>query len=293
MGTHEPGLADCDGDPSGAAHESRPCSWRIRCRGFQAHLAAAAEDAERYIQVVKLPAARRRTSGVARTAEPIGMEYAAFTRLCDAAAVLHAEESPGEEGHEDTTESTGPLSGARMASEGQELAHLAGEESEPKKSLTPAARKRRRAKAKWRAFTALADPFTAALRETMTANGLTYRASSRRLVLPGEVYARDNREKMRRTIYAGGLQGSDVGLIRLAFKTQTGTVDAFLSEDVRKFQKAMGRKDYMKMDPQPAAEGWYRSVIREADAERLVLLADALGLLLAEGIMELPGSFAG
>ena len=66
VGTHEPGLADCDGDPSGAAHESRPCSWRIRCRGFQAHLAAAAEDAERYIQVVKLLSASRNAGNISQ-----------------------------------------------------------------------------------------------------------------------------------------------------------------------------------------------------------------------------------
>lgn len=300
VGEHEPGDPSCDGnEQSGAEHERRPCAWRSRCRGFQAHLEATGEDAERYIQVVKLPAARARKAGVKRTAEPVGMDYAGFARLCDAAALLHAEDGEGEDGSPDVLgDPAAPLSVDAAKPRGAIRSTLAGglpaaapsRGTRQKRGLSPSQARKKRQADKWAAFSRLASHFHSHLAAHLAANGVKlHPPRSRQLIMPGVVYRKTNKAKTRATYYVGGPQGNDPGLVRLVYRSQTDTVDVLLSADVRRLQDVMGRKTYMKMDPEPAVEGWFRTQVSRADKERLAIVADAIGRLLAQGTLELPG----
>ena len=64
IGTYEVGHVQCDGDPSSKSEKDRkPCHWRDRCGGFQAHLESVGSDVEDYM--VSL---RAKASGASRSA---------------------------------------------------------------------------------------------------------------------------------------------------------------------------------------------------------------------------------
>lgn len=266
VGDYDVGDAVCDGDPNDK--DDKPCTWRDRCAGFQAHLTATGSNSEDF---VGQESDTNQEGEERHWAEPHG-SHPKFLKLVDKQVERY--------GVKDGKVTKDPSQKAPKEDGRKNLRPTKKAKEAARKALT--ARKMDRRNQLQELFKFFSEQVGEALPEHRF-------ASNREAVAPGRLHLVDRLVKSGYiSIYCKTPKGRDAPLALAKFKPRNLTLDVELPVFTVEINGTIGAKTLKKLEPKDINDGLFKCVMVGLDREGCVLAAEAIGRLVSQGKIELP-----